>query len=325
MKKSERLQLILRYINNRAQFTIAEVQREFAISRATAIRNIQEIESMGFPMVTEKGRGGGYFVLPNHFLPEIRFTEDELKAVLVSFLASRSSQLPYLQNRQAIREKLIGIAPEVQQDALIALDDLLMFDNVEPSNQLDDETPQVLNDLISCSLVSRYLEVTWEHFAGFPERLQLFTYTILNSNHAWYLSAYNFTHNEIVELPVAELHYPQQLGLEPENAMTLWNLYRMAKRQWNLVVRLDETAIARFKRMHPPGCLLEYTNALQTEAVFRFLIHEDDPESIVFAVDWLLFLGDGAEIITVPDGLLGRLRTRVENLAWDYGNQEDSV
>jgi predicted DNA-binding transcriptional regulator YafY len=52
MKKTERVNLIMRYINNRAHFTIAEIQQEFKISRATAIRDINEIQAMGFPLTT---------------------------------------------------------------------------------------------------------------------------------------------------------------------------------------------------------------------------------------------------------------------------------
>ncbi|MBO9600276.1 MAG: HTH domain-containing protein, partial [Cohnella sp.] len=111
----------MRYINNRAHFTIAEIQREFKISRATAIRDVEEIQAMGFPLTTELGRGGGYHVLPNQYLPAARFTADELKAIFISFIASKNSQLPYLQNRRSITEKLIGIASQTQQDELIEL------------------------------------------------------------------------------------------------------------------------------------------------------------------------------------------------------------
>ena len=48
----------MRYINNRAHFTISEIMQEFNISRSTAIRDIREIEAMGMPLVAEVGRDG---------------------------------------------------------------------------------------------------------------------------------------------------------------------------------------------------------------------------------------------------------------------------
>lgn len=81
-EKVERINVIMRYINNRAQFTISEIMHEFNISRSTAIRDIREIEALGMPLVAEVGRDGGYFVMNNSVLPTVRFTDNEIKALL---------------------------------------------------------------------------------------------------------------------------------------------------------------------------------------------------------------------------------------------------
>lgn len=60
MNKTERINLIMRYINNRAQFTIKEIMHEFDISKATAIRDINEIQKIGFPLVAERERDRGF-------------------------------------------------------------------------------------------------------------------------------------------------------------------------------------------------------------------------------------------------------------------------
>ena len=72
----------MRYINNRSHFTISEIIQEFNISRSTAIRDIREIEAMGMPLVAEVGRWG-YFVMHNSILPVVRFTDNEVKALLL--------------------------------------------------------------------------------------------------------------------------------------------------------------------------------------------------------------------------------------------------
>ena len=56
MKKVERINTIMRYINNRSYFTISQIMQEFNISRSTAIRDIREIEAMGMPLEAEVGR-----------------------------------------------------------------------------------------------------------------------------------------------------------------------------------------------------------------------------------------------------------------------------
>lgn len=133
-EKVERINIIMRYINNRSHFTISEIMREFNISRSTAIRDIREIEAMGMPLVAEVGRDGGYFVMHNSVLPEVRFTNDEVKALFIAFMATRNLQLPYLKSRQSLAEKLLGLISESQQDDLILLNQILLFEGTNPNN-----------------------------------------------------------------------------------------------------------------------------------------------------------------------------------------------
>lgn len=43
MKRVERINTMIHYINNRAFFTIKELMEEFQISKSTAIRDVNEI------------------------------------------------------------------------------------------------------------------------------------------------------------------------------------------------------------------------------------------------------------------------------------------
>ncbi|UUZ82333.1 HTH domain-containing protein [Paenibacillus sp. P26] len=209
MKKTERVNLIMRFINNRAHFTIAEIQREFKISRATAIRDINEIQAMGFPLTTELGRGGGYNVLQNQYLSAVRFTPEELKAIFISFIASKNSQPPYLQNRRSITEKLIGIASQTQHDELIELNNILLFENTNPANpnllELDDAAPAELNQLISLAVRDKHLRLTYEPSPGWPQLMDVFLIHIFNSNARWLVEVYDLDTDEFRYLPVEML------------------------------------------------------------------------------------------------------------------------
>jgi predicted DNA-binding transcriptional regulator YafY len=319
MKKTERVNLIMRYINNRAHFTIAEIQREFKISRATAIRDINEIQAMGFPMTTELGRGGGYNVLQNQYLPTARFTPDELKAIFISFIASKNSQLPYLQNRRSITEKLIGIASQTQQDELIELNNILLFENTNPANpnllELDDAAPAELNQLISLAVRDKHLRVTYEPSPGWPQLLDVFLLHIFNSNAQWLVEVYDFDTDEFRYLPVDLLRdsaisdhvlkYSEQEILSKK---------RIGARQSNLVVKLDTTGILRFKRMHPPGIILSFTGMFQSSGVFNVQLDVSDVEVLAYYADWLLFLGKGVVFERIPEELRLILEDRLANL-----------
>lgn len=161
MKKVERINIIMRYINNRAHFTISEIMREFNISRSTAIRDIKEIEAMGMPLVAEVGRDGGYSVMNNSVLPNVRFTNDEIKALFIAFMATRNQQLPYLKSRQSLTEKLLGLISENQQETLVHLNQVLLFEGTNPHNpdllDLSDLPHPMLEKLIQTILLDSYL------------------------------------------------------------------------------------------------------------------------------------------------------------------------
>ena len=319
MKKTERINLIMRYINNRAQFTIKEIQNEFQISRATAIRDINEIQAMGFPLVSENGRGGGYFVMQNEYLPPVHFTKDELTAVFISFLASKNSQLPYLKNRKSISEKLIGIANQTQQDELIDLNSILLFENTNPANpnvlELDDAAPPELNQLISLAVQSRHLRVTYEWSPGFRELLDLWLFHIFNTNGQWLVEAYDFGQNKLRYLPVESLResmISSQKMKVSEDELT--ELKRSSLRDGNLKISLDYMGIQRFKRLHPPGIILSFTGMFQSSGQFNAQIDIKNGEELSYFADWLLYLGDGVQFDKIPDQLRRLLLEKVSHL-----------
>lgn len=306
----------MRYINNRARFTIAEIQREFKISRATAIRDINEIQAMGFPLTTELGRNGGYYVLQNQYLPAVRFTSEELKAIFISFIASKNSQLPYLHNRRSITEKLIGIASQTQQDELIELNRILLFENTNPANpnllELDDTAPAELNQLISLAVRDKHLRLTYEISPGWPQLMDVFLLHIFNSNAQWLAEVYDFNTDEFRYLPIDMLRDSAISEQEMKwSEQEILSKKLLGSRESNLVVKLDKTGIERFKRMHPPGIILSFTGMFQSSGIFNVQLDLTDVETLEYYVDWLLFLGKGVTFERLPDELRMRLEERL--------------
>ncbi|QJC50445.1 HTH domain-containing protein [Paenibacillus albicereus] len=309
----------MRYINNRAHFTIAEIQKEFKISRSTAIRDINEIQSLGFPLTTELGRGGGYHVLQNQYLPAARFTPEELKAIFISFIASKNSQLPYLHNRRSITEKLIGIASQAQQDELLELNHILLFENTNPAHpqllELDDAAPPELNQLISLAVRDRHLRVKYELIPGWPQLLDVYLLHIFNSNAQWLVEAYEFETDEFRYLPVDMLRDSEISEQEMKcSEQEIRIKKRLRAQDANLVVKLDATGIQRFKRLHPPGIILSFTGMFQSSGIFQVQLDVSDGEALAYYADWLLFLGKGVQFERIPDELRLILEERLTSL-----------
>jgi predicted DNA-binding transcriptional regulator YafY len=315
MKKVERINIIMRYINNRAHFTISEIMREFNISRSTAIRDIREIEAMGMPLVAEVGRDGGYFVMNNSVLPTVHFTDNEVKALFIAFMATRNQQLPYLKSRQSLAEKLLGLISENQQDELVLLNQILIFEGTNPNNpdllDLSDLAHPILEKLIQIILLENYMLITFREekvIKSYP----IYLLHLYREKSIWLIEAFDLKREKRRIIPVDNL-----TNVEPFPAKRRLNkrkiLEKLSKQQEviNLVVELGPKAIAQFKKYHPLKVSIFYTNPFQTTAILKTFINVNNLEELTEITNWLLFLGGDIKVKEVPERVLECLQERL--------------
>ncbi|WP_313800048.1 HTH domain-containing protein [Cytobacillus sp.] len=315
MKKVERINVMMRYINNRAHFTISEIMREFNISRSTAIRDIREIEAMGMPLVAEVGRDGGYFVMNNSVLPTVRFTDNEIKALFIAFMATRNLQLPYLKSRQSLAEKLLGLISEAQQEDIVLLNQILLFEGTNPNNpdllDLSDLPHPMLEKLIQTLLLDSYLLIT------ITEEKAIKTYSIFllhlyREKSLWLIEGFDlkaekrriFTVDNLIDVQL----YPTKKRISKKKI-----LEKLSKQEEviNLILELGPRAIAQFKKYHPLKVSISYTNPYQTTAILKTFINVNHSEELTEITNWLLFLGEDIKVREMPEEILEVLQGRL--------------
>ncbi|MBU8730749.1 MULTISPECIES: YafY family protein [Cytobacillus] len=315
MKKVERINVMMRYINNRAHFTISEIMREFNISRSTAIRDIREIEAMGMPLVAEVGRDGGYFVMNNSVLPTVRFTDNEIKALFIAFMATRNLQLPYLKSRQSLAEKLIGLISEAQQEDIVLLNQILLFEGTNPNNpdllELSDLPHPMLEKLIQTLLLDSYLLITIneeKEIRSYP----IYLLHLYREKSIWLIEGFDLKEGKKQIFPVDNLTsvepYPVNKRVSRKNI-----LEKISKQEEviNLVLELGPQAIAQFKKYHPLKVSISYTNPYQTTAVLKTFINVNNSEELTEMTNWLLFLGGDIKVREMPEEILEGLQERL--------------
>lgn len=314
MKKVERINTIMRYINNRAHFTISNIMRDFNISRSTAIRDIREIEAMGMPLVAEVGRDGGYFVMNNSVLPTVRFTDNEIKALFIAFMATRNQQLPYLKSRQSLAEKLLGLISENQQDDLVLLNQILLFEGTNPINpdllELSDLPHPMLEKLIQILLLDRYLLITIEE----NKEIKSYPIYLLHLYHEkgiWLIEGLNINDESRRIFPVDNLTdvkpYPTKKRISKKKILEKLS----NEEEVNLVLELGPKAIAQFKKYHPLNISISYTNPYQATAILKTFINVNHSEELTDIINWLLFLGQDINIKEMPAEVLKGLQERL--------------
>lgn len=315
MKKVERINIIMRYINNRAHFTISEIMREFNISRSTAIRDIREIEAMGMPLVSEVGRDGGYFVMNNSVLPTVRFTDNEIKALFIAFMATKNKQLPYLKSRQSLAEELLGLISENQQDDLVLLNQTLLFEGTNPNNpdllDLSDLPHPMLEKLIQTLLLDSYLLITIEEERAIKS-YSIYLLHLYHEKSLWLIEGFDLKEEKRRIVPVDNLTdvkpYPTKKRISKKKI-----LEKLSKQEEviNLVLELGPKAIVQFKKYHPLKVSISYTNPYQTTAILKTFINVKNAEELTEITNWLLFLGEDIKVREMPEEVLEGLQERL--------------
>ncbi|GFZ30196.1 DeoR family transcriptional regulator [Clostridium zeae] len=315
MKKVERINILMRYINNRANFTISEIMEEFNISRSTAIRDIREIETMGVPLVAEVGRDGGYFVMHNSVLPAVRFTDNEVKALFIAFMATRNEQLPYLKSRQSLTEKLLGLISENQQDDLVLLNQILLFEGTNPNNpdllELSDLPHPLLEKLIQILLVDRYLLINVKEEKTIKS-YQIFLLNLYNEKGLWLIEGFDLEEEKNFIFPVDQLEDVKTFSMKKRLSKKKI-LEKLSKQEEmiNLIVEFGSKAIAQFRKYHPLKVTISYTNPYQSTAILKTFVDVNKPEELEEIINWLLFLGEDVKIMEMPEEVLGGLQERL--------------
>jgi len=315
MKKVERINIIMRYINNRSHFTISEIMGEFNISRSTAIRDIREIEAMGMPLVAEVGRDGGYFVMNNSVLPNVRFTDNEIKALFTAFMATRNKQLPYLKSRQSLAEKLLGLISENQQDDLVLLNQILLFEGTNPNSpdllELSDLPYPMLEKLIQIILLDRYLLITIKEEKAINS-YPIYLLHLYQEKSLWIMEGFDLKEEKSKIFPVDNLtnvkQYPAKKRVSKKK---IFEKLRKQEEAVNLVLELGPKAIAQFKKYHPLKVSISYTNPYQTTAILKTFINVSNSEELTEITNWLLFLGGDIKVRQVPEEVLAGLQERL--------------
>lgn len=303
MKKVERINIIMRYINNRSHFTISDIMQEFNISRSTAIRDIREIESMGMPLVAEVGRDGGYSVMKNQVLADVRFTDSEVKALFIAFMATRNQQLPYLKSRQSVAEKLLGLLSENQQDDLVLLNQILLFEGTNPKNpnllDLSDLPHPMLEKLIQTILMDRYLVIKVEN-GDDQVTIPIYLFHLYREKSVWFIEGFDL---KVEKKKVFQVdHLIEVKPYQPKKRLSKKQMLEKLSTndEINLIIELGPKAIAQFKKYHPLKLTISFTNPYQATAILKTYLKVEQSEELFEMTNWLLFLGDDITIKKMP-------------------------
>ncbi|TFW03179.1 YafY family transcriptional regulator [Oxalobacteraceae bacterium OM1] len=129
---------VLELLQAHGRLSGAELAERLEVDRRTLRRYISTLESMGIPIATERGRHGGYALVPGFKLPPLMFTEDEAVALSVGLLAARGLGLAEGSLAAASAQaKLERVIPEALRRRVRAVNETVKLAGARATGQAD--------------------------------------------------------------------------------------------------------------------------------------------------------------------------------------------
>ena len=124
-----RVLAMLELLQARRQLSGAELAAGLGVDQRTVRRYALRLADLGIPVTAERGRYGGYRLLPGYRLPPLMLTDDEAAAVVIGLMAAERLGQPVAGISTALA-KIQRVLPATLSERVAALRQTLGFDPV---------------------------------------------------------------------------------------------------------------------------------------------------------------------------------------------------
>ncbi|MES1034310.1 helix-turn-helix transcriptional regulator [Bacillus pumilus] len=256
MKKSERLNQELIFLSDKYSFQLKDLETEFGISKRTALRDMEELESMGLAFYVEPGRHGGYRLVNQSPLVPIYFNIDEVQAIFFALKAlDLLSATPFKKSYSQIRQKLFATMSDERKQMITETLEVIHYYNVAPVSEQNH-----LELILQAMMEDQIVKMTYTQYENKRIRLQFLE--LFYRNGIWFTKAYDvqnkkwgiyrcdFMKDLISEEEVRDTYTKEELkAMQMEYEKTYHDI--------SFKCRLTEQGKEKFLKNHYPNMRLE--------------------------------------------------------------------
>ena len=187
MNKSERINDMMLFLNDRSSFNLKDIMEKYNISRSTALRDISSLEEIGMPIYSQTGRNGHYRILPNKLLSPIVFNTDEIFSLYFSMLTLKAYETtPFHLSIEKLKEKFERCLPSDKIELIHKTEKVLSFGTVKQVNHCE-----FLKDILEFILDEKICRIKYS-MNNVIEQYYLQFFNISSKYGQWYAIGYNF-------------------------------------------------------------------------------------------------------------------------------------
>ncbi|MCY9517413.1 helix-turn-helix transcriptional regulator [Paenibacillus apiarius] len=309
MKKSERINDMIRYLNGREFFNLHDLMEKYNISKSTALRDISSLEQLGMPIFSEHGRHGRYGILKNRLLSPITFTIDEVYALYFAMLTLESYQsTPFHLSVTKLNEKFENCLSKEQIKQIHKMKKVLQFEIYQHHH-----VSRFLDKILKSILIESTCKIQYEKNKQKKSyHVQFFKITAKFGQ--WYAIGMELNTNKYRVFRCDRITFIEEAEIKShfsidELVSRSLKMYHSEK-SIDFEVEILEQAKDLFYKEHYPSMTIENGN----KTIIKGFYNLEEEE---FIADY--FMRYGNYVISVkPESLKQIIQDRVENLLNHY-------
>ena len=192
MRKSERINDMMIYLNNKNYFNLKDIIERYNISKSTALRDIQSLEEIGMPIFSETGRNGRYGILKNRLLSPIVFTIEEMYALYFAMITLKAYEsTPFHLSVTALKQKFETCISNEQINIIHKMENILSLEVSKHHN-----SSPLLKDILKRAIEETVCKITYNK-RGAERQYSVQFFDISATYGQWYVTAFNFNTNKV--------------------------------------------------------------------------------------------------------------------------------
>jgi predicted DNA-binding transcriptional regulator YafY len=180
---------MLELLQARHRLTGGELARRLGVDQRTVRRYAGRLADLGIPVTAERGRYGGYRLMPGYRLPPLMLTDDEAAAVVIGLLAAERLGHPLAGGATALA-KIGRVLPAALNERVEALRQTLGFTRYQRKPAAAPDTGTVLALAQAASRYQR-IQIRYRSFAGHDSERDLDPYGLVLHAGRWYVTGHD--------------------------------------------------------------------------------------------------------------------------------------
>jgi len=307
-------------IKNNPGIPVKKIAEIFNISERTAYRDFITLSLAGIPVYSAPGRGGGYFIDKDCFLPPLRFTCEEAASILIAAKFFQSQKgFPYQQHIQLALEKIEGVLETENKQYMQKIDKkisvfLSKFKDYQQYNA-------IFQDINKAIMEKRQIKITYYSISNDEiTKRNLDPFHLMFRGGFWYLIAFCHLRNEIkmfridrirdIELTDKSFQIPADFSLSSYIGKS-WNVVRGEGEVYQVEIKVSPPASrwVREEVRHPTQKIIPLEN--------ENILFKAEVSSLTEIQRWVLQLGSCAEVVA-PEELKKDVIKEIEGMRGKY-------